>query len=92
MSDHDTLYHQLFGEPEMVGQLLRGFVDAALLDDLDLNGISRENSKFHSDTGKRRESDMVWRIPRHSGGDTCLCRARHKHVYAALGVLPSGSA
>jgi len=72
MSDHDTLYHQLFGEPEMVGQLLRGFVDAALLDDLDLNGISRENSKFHSDTGKRRESDMVWRIPRHSGGDTYL--------------------
>jgi hypothetical protein len=56
----------------MVVQLLRGFVDSDLIDDLDLDGMTRENAKFHSDTGKRRESDMVWRIPRHSGGETYL--------------------
>jgi hypothetical protein len=72
MADHDSLYHQLFSDPAMVAQLLRQFVAEPWLDELDLNGIARENAKFHADTGERREGDMVWRIPRHGGGETFL--------------------
>jgi hypothetical protein len=72
MPDHDSLYHRLFGHPDMVAQLLREFVAGPWLDDLDLEGMTRENAKFHTATGDRREGDMIWRIPRRDGGDTYL--------------------
>jgi hypothetical protein len=72
MADHDGLYHQLFGHPQMVKQLLREFVSGPWLDDLDLDGMTRENAKYHAETGDRREGDMVWRIPRRDGGETYL--------------------
>ena len=72
MPDHDALYHRLFSHPDMVAQLLREFVAGPWLDDLDLDGMERQNAKFHAATGERREGDMVWRIPRRGGGDTYL--------------------
>jgi hypothetical protein len=30
------------------------------------------NTKFHADTGERREGDMIWRIPRGDCEDTYL--------------------
>ena len=72
MPDQDTLYHRLFDHPEMVAQLLREFVAGPWLDDLDLDGMTRENAKYHAATGDRREGDMVWRIPRRDGGDAYL--------------------
>jgi hypothetical protein len=61
------------GHPRMVAQLLRDFVAEPWLDDLDLDGMERLNAKFHSETGERREGDMIWRIPRRGGGgDTYL--------------------
>ena len=72
MADHDSVYHKLFGHPGMVAQLLRDFVAEPWLDGLDLDGMERLNAKFHSDTGERREGDMIWRIPRRGGGDTYL--------------------
>lgn len=69
MPDHDGLYHQMFDHPEMVAELLREFVPGPWLDDLDLDGMTRENVKYHAATGDRREGDMVWRIPRRDGGD-----------------------
>jgi hypothetical protein len=72
MADSDGLYNQLFSHPDMVAQLLREFVAGPWLDDLDLEGMTRENAKFHAATGDRREGDMVWRIPRRGGGDTYL--------------------
>ena len=56
----------------MVGQLLREFVDGPWLDDLDLDGMERLNARFQAGTSERRGGDMVWRIPRRSGGDTYL--------------------
>ncbi len=67
--DHDALYHRFFSDPAVVAQLLREFVAGPWLDGLDLDGIERLNTKFHADTGGRRESDLVWRIPRRDGGD-----------------------
>jgi hypothetical protein len=72
MADHDSVYHKIFGHPGMVAQLLRDFVAEPWLDDLDLDRMERLNTKFHSETGERREGDMIWRIPRHGGGDTYL--------------------
>ena len=72
MRDHDGLYHRLFDHPQMVAQLLREFVAGPWLDDLDLEGMTRENATLHAETGERREGDMIWRIPRRDGGDTYL--------------------
>jgi hypothetical protein len=52
----------------MVAALLREFVPEPWLDDFDLDGIIRENTKWHTRGGKRREGDTAWRIPRRSGG------------------------
>jgi len=68
--DHDALYHRFFSDPAIVAQLLREFVGGAWLDGLDLDGMERLNTKFHADSNERREGDLVWRIPRHDGGDT----------------------
>jgi hypothetical protein len=67
--DHDALYHRFFSEPAMVAQLLREFAAGPWLDGLDLEGLERLNTKFHADSGERREGDLVWRIPRRDGGD-----------------------
>ena len=72
MADHDSVYHKIFGHPGMVSQVLREFLAEPWLDDLDLDRMERLNAKFHAETGERREVDMIWRIPRHGGGDTHL--------------------
>jgi hypothetical protein len=37
---------------------------------LDLVNVEQAlSTKFHADTGERREGDLVWRIPRRDGGD-----------------------
>jgi hypothetical protein len=72
MPDSDSLYHRLFDHPEMVAELVREFLAGPWLDDLDLDGMTRENAKYHAATGDRRDGDMVWRIPRRDGGDTYL--------------------
>jgi hypothetical protein len=70
MTDHDSIYHKLFGHAGMVAALLREFVPEPWLDDFDLDGITRENTKWHTRRGKRREGDTAWRIPRRNGGET----------------------
>ncbi|MBF0139501.1 MAG: Rpn family recombination-promoting nuclease/putative transposase [Magnetococcales bacterium] len=67
MTDHDSIYHRLFSHPEMVAELLRDFLDAAILAELDLSGMKRLNTKFTAMTGHRRRGDMVWEIPTRSG-------------------------
>jgi hypothetical protein len=67
--DHDALYHRFFSDPVIVAQLLREFAAGPWLDDLDLDGLERLNTKFHADTGERREGDLVWRIPGRDDGD-----------------------
>ncbi len=70
--DHDALYHRFFSDPAIVAQLLREFVAGPWLEGLDLDGLERVNTKFHTDTGEQRAGDMVWRIPRRDGRDAYL--------------------
>jgi hypothetical protein len=72
MTDHDGLYHRLFSDPRLVAELLRGFVAGPWLDDLDVDGMTRLNAKFHAPTLERRDSDVIWCIPRRSGGEAYL--------------------
>ena len=72
MTDSDSLYHRLFSHPLMIEGLVREFVPEILAVDVDFSRIERVPAKFHSETGRRRESDVIWRLPTGSGTDIFL--------------------
>ncbi|CAA7621826.1 conserved hypothetical protein [Magnetospirillum sp. LM-5] len=72
MSRSDALYHRLFSHPLMAEQLVRDFVPEAMAMGLDFAGMERINAKFHDRDGKRREGDIIWRIPTAGGEDVVL--------------------
>ncbi|MQA23546.1 Rpn family recombination-promoting nuclease/putative transposase [Rugamonas rivuli] len=61
-SEDDTAYKQLFAYPEMVRDLLLGFVPGEWVRQLDLTSLERVNGSYVSDGGVQRHSDMVWRV------------------------------
>ncbi len=68
MGDHDRGYRLLFQHPEMVEDLLRGFVHESWVDDLDFSSLQHLPEIHVSDKLHRRETDMVWRL-RYRGED-----------------------
>lgn len=68
MGDHDRGYRRLFQHPEMVEDLLRGFVHEPWIDDLDFTSLKHLPEIHISDKLHRRETDMVWRL-RYRGKD-----------------------
>ena len=72
MADSDTLYHRLYSHPLMVEQLVRDFVPEAMAAGLDFSRMQRVNAKFHGRRGKRREGDVIWRLPTGDGVDIYL--------------------
>ena len=74
MPDSDSLYHRLFSHPRMVEELVREFVPEALSEDLDFDALQRVNPKFHiaRRSARRRESDVIWRLPTRKGADVYL--------------------
>ena len=58
----------------MVEELVREFVPEALAAGLDFSGLQRVNPKFHSGrrSARRRESDVIWRLPTCQGTDIYL--------------------
>jgi len=57
----DTLYRQLFAHPEIVRDLLAGFLPADWARSLEVAAFERVNASYASDRGKQRHQDMVWR-------------------------------
>lgn len=57
----------------MVTHLLRDFVPEAMSARLDCSRMERVNAKFHGGRGRRREGDIIWRIPTIDGSDFYLC-------------------
>ena len=53
---------------------MREFVPRRLVAGLDFSGLQRVNVKFHSGrrSGRRREGDVIWRLPTHEGSDIYL--------------------
>lgn len=62
VSEDDTAYKQLFSHPEMVRDLLLGFVSGAWVQRLDFDSLERVNDSYISDGGDHRHGDMVWRV------------------------------
>lgn len=62
VSQDDTAYKQLFAHPEMVRELLLGFVSDTWVQQLDFSTIERVNGSYISDDGDHRHGDMVWRV------------------------------
>jgi hypothetical protein len=89
--NHDALYRLLFGDPRVVAQLLRDFVGSPWIDGLDLDQMTRLNTTLHSLMGQRRESDLIWRIPRQDGGEAYVVLLLEiqstSHRWMALRVL-----
>lgn len=66
-SHSDMLYKQLFAHPEVVRDLLTGFVSAEWTGSLDIGAFERINASYTSENGKARHEDIVWRAK--IGGD-----------------------
>lgn len=58
----DTGYKLLFSHPEMIRDLLTGFVPGDWIADADFSTLERDSASFVSDTGKQRHDDMIWRV------------------------------
>lgn len=66
-SHSDALYKQLFAHPEIVRELLVGFLATEWAPSLQVSAFERINASYISDGGKTRHDDMVWRVQ--IGGD-----------------------
>ncbi|HZF14021.1 MAG TPA: Rpn family recombination-promoting nuclease/putative transposase [Thermoanaerobaculia bacterium] len=68
MADHDSGYKLLFSHPQMVEELLRGFVHESWVEDLDYGSLEPAETSFTSDDLRERYGDRVWRL-RWRGGE-----------------------
>ena len=62
--DHDTGYKLLFSHPEMVRDLLTGFVQGEWLKDADFSTLTLVNGSYvtQTDAPQQRHDDLVWKI------------------------------
>ena len=62
--DHDSGYKMLFSHPEMVRDLLIGFVQGEWLNNADFSTLTRVNGSYvtQSDQLAQRHDDLVWKI------------------------------
>ncbi len=64
MADYDESYKLLFSHPEMVRDLLLGFVHEEWVKELDFTTLERVSGSYVSDDLRERENDVVWRLKR----------------------------
>ena len=62
MGDIDNAYKQLFSHPEMVRDLLRGFVQEAWVKQLDFSTLEKVGGSYATDDIRDREDDILWRV------------------------------
>lgn len=59
---HDTGYKLLFDHPELVRDLLLGFVPGPWEQAADFSTLERVNASYVSESERQRHDDMVWRL------------------------------
>ncbi|MBK7006117.1 MAG: Rpn family recombination-promoting nuclease/putative transposase [Burkholderiales bacterium] len=59
---HDTGYKLLFSHPEMVRDLLTGYMPGEWLKEADFTSLNRVNASYVSEKEHQRHDDMVWRL------------------------------
>jgi predicted transposase/invertase (TIGR01784 family) len=62
MNDSDHPYKRLFSHPEMIADLIRGFLDPELVSGCDLSTLERCNGSYVTDDLREREDDIIWRL------------------------------
>ena len=62
MAEHDSSYKLLFSHPEMVRDLLVGFVHEPWLAEMDLNTLEKVSGSYVADDLREREDDIIWRL------------------------------
>ena len=62
MAVHDHSYKLLFSHPQMVRDLLEGFVREPWLAQLDFRSLEKANASFITDNLRARMGDLVWRV------------------------------
>jgi len=59
---HDSSYKFLFSNPELVRDLIMGFIPDDWLHTLDYSTLEKVPGSYVSDNFKQREDDIVWRV------------------------------
>ena len=62
MAEHDSGYKSLFSHPEMVEDLIRGFVHEDWVRDLDFSTLKKVPGNYVAPNLMPRESDVVWKL------------------------------
>jgi predicted transposase YdaD len=62
MPTHAPAYKQLFSHPEMVADLLRGYVHESWVGQIDFTTLERIADSFVTDDLREREDDIIWRV------------------------------
>ena len=60
--DYDHSYKNLFSHPQMVADLLRGFVHEPWVDGLDFASLEKVSGSYVTDDLRAREDDIIWRV------------------------------
>jgi predicted transposase YdaD len=60
--DHDRSYKLLFSHPEMVADLLRGFVREDWVQQIDFDSLEKVSGTYVADDLREREDDVIWRV------------------------------
>lgn len=60
--DHDQSYKLLFSHPEMVADLLQGFVREDWVEHLDFDSLEKVSGTYVADDLREREDDVIWRV------------------------------
>ncbi|MCS0658678.1 Rpn family recombination-promoting nuclease/putative transposase [Massilia terrae] len=61
-ANHDLVYKEMFGHPQMVRDLLAGFTDLSCFRNLPPSAFERVNASYVSDQFIERHGDMVWKV------------------------------
>ena len=69
---HDAAYKRLFSHPEMVADLLRGWISEPWADRVRPETLKKVPSEFVTSILERRLSDCVWRFELQDGEEVCL--------------------
>ena len=65
--DHDHAYKLLFSEPEIITDLLQGFVHEDWVAELDFSTLEKVSGSYVSDDLRAREDDVIWRVKYQQG-------------------------
>ncbi len=62
MAQHDESYKLLFSHPQMVQDLLTGFVPEEWVHEVDFGTLEKVSGSFVADDLRDREDDVIWRV------------------------------